>query len=381
MPKLRVLHVVTISFTLPYFIGNQFNYFKEKGVDYYVVASPSPHFLAYADEMSFKPFPIIISRTFSPIQDFKSILAVRKVILENKIDLVIGHTPKGGLIAMIAAFISGLRNSVYVRHGIMFETSKGLKRILLIAVEKLTGALAKKVVCVSPSILKISNKKKLSSHSKNFLLGRGTCNGINGTRFNKLNIPISTINDLKRQYDIQPKELLVGFVGRIVNDKGINELYEAWQIVKKKLANVKLMLVGPFEERDGILSDLKAKIIADKTIICTGLINNAAPFYALMNVFILPSYREGFPTVVLEASAMELPILTTRVTGCQDAIIDQVSGMFISFEPNDIAQKIIDYLLNETLANQHGKNGRKFVLENFEEEIVWKEIETKLLTI
>lgn len=381
MSKLRVLHVVTISFTLPYFIGNQFKYFKEKGVDYFVVASPSSHFLAYADEMSFKPFPIIISRTFSPIQDFKSILAVRKVILENKIDLVIGHTPKGGLIAMIAAYISGLRNSVYVRHGIMFETSKGLKRILLIAVEKLTGALAKKVVCVSPSILKISNKKNLSRHSKNFLLGRGTCNGINGSRFNRLNIPTSTINDLKLHYDIQPNELIVGFVGRIVNDKGINELYEAWQIVKKKLANVKLMLVGPFEERDGIPSDLKAKIIADKTIICTGLINDAAPFYALMNVFVLPSYREGFPTVVLEASAMELPILTTRVTGCQDAIVHQESGMFISFEPNDIAQKIIDYLLNKTLANQHGKNGRKFVLENFEEKIVWKDIETKLLTI
>lgn len=381
MSKLRVLHVVTVSFSLPYFIGSQFSFFKEKGIDFFVVASPSSHFLTYADKMAFKPFPVIISRTISPLQDFKSIWAVRKIILENKIDIVIGHTPKGGMIAMIAAFILGIEKRVYFRHGIMFETSKGVKRILLIAIEKLTGALAKKVVCVSTSILQVSNNKKLSNYSKNFLLGRGTCNGIDGSRFNKLNISLSTMSELKQKYNIQPKEMVVGFVGRIVNDKGIIELYNAWQIVKKKLINVKLILVGPFEKRDSISTVLRSNIIADTTIICTGLIDDAAPFYGIMDVFILPSYREGFPTVVLEASAMELPVLTTRVTGCRDSIIDQVTGMFITFDPNDIAQKIIDYLLNEKIANQHGKNGRKFVIENFEQEIVWKEIESKLLSI
>jgi len=379
MPRLKVLHVVSISFSLPYFIGEQFTFFKQRGVDFQVVASPSAHFLSYSEKMDFDPFPIVIKRSVSPLQDLKSIFAIRRLILNEKVDIVIGHTPKGGMIAMVAAFLAGNKKRVYVRHGIMFETSSGIKRLLLISIERLTGFLAKKVVCVSPSILKVSNDKRLSKRKHNFVLGKGTCNGIDGIRFAPENVSHEVKEQLRCQYNIAVDDQVVGYVGRIVNDKGIRELYDAWQIVKLQRPGVKLLLVGPFEERDGLSLKLKEDILADCTIICVGLVNDVLDYYSLMNVFVLPSYREGFPTVVLEASAMELPVVTTRATGCIDSIINRETGRFTSLAPEDLASNILFYLVNREVAQNDGRKGREFVVDNFSQHIVWEEIENKVI--
>ena len=163
-----------------------------------------------------------------------------------------------------------------------------------------------------------------------------------------------------------------------MNDKGINELISAWEGLLKSHLNIKLLLVGPFEDRDSVPETVKTYISNTPSIIHTGLIGDIAPYYALMNIFILPSYREGFPTSVLEASAMELPVLTTKATGCRDSIIEGHTGMFISFDISDIIDKVSIYLNNPSFALAHGKNGRSFVLENFQQERLWEEIGEKI---
>jgi glycosyltransferase involved in cell wall biosynthesis len=375
----KILHVVNISFVLPYYIGDQFDYFSAKGIKFHVACQPSAHFLEYSIEKNFIPYQVNILRQINVFEDLKAIYLLVKYIKKEGIDIVVGHTPKGGLIGMLAAYIAGINKRIYFRHGIMFETSRGAKQFILKTIERFTGFLATKVVCVSQSVIDFSNNKKLSAPYKNLLLNKGTCNGIDGlNKFNRGAIDATLLSNLRKRYNISSKDRVVGFVGRLVNDKGINELILAWKELLKGDSNLKLLLIGPFELRDTIPEITKSYILNTPTIIHTGLIEDIAPYYALMNIFILPSYREGFPTSVLEASAMGVPVLTTKVTGCRDSIIENETGIFIDLNPTDIVKKLKIYIDNPALASKYGQNGRDFVLKNFAQHKIWEEIEEKV---
>jgi glycosyltransferase involved in cell wall biosynthesis len=377
---MNILHVVNISFVLPYYIGEQFTYFDKKGNNFYVACSYSPHLMQYSIEKKFVPFPIPILRSINPIQDIKSIIALRQFIKANNIDIVFGHTPKGALIGMAAGYISGLKRRVYFRHGLMYETASGLKRFMLKTIERFTSNLATDVVCVSQSVIDKSNKEGLGNPEKNTLLGKGTCNGIDSYRFSPLTVSEVMRQELRAKFEIDLMDKVVGYAGRLVNDKGINELIAAWKLLLKEFDGIKLLLVGPFEERDSLPIDIKNFIVDNPSIIYIGMVDDVKPFYALMDIFILPSYREGFPTVVLEASSMEIPVITTRSTGCIDSIIENHTGRFTNISSSDIALNIKFYLLDMEVAKAHGLNGRKFVLANFNQQTIWSEIERKFLT-
>lgn len=378
--KEKVLHIIAVSFSINYFFGKQFSYLRKKNSnEYHLGCSPSNEFLELSKELDYIPFEVLITREISPFKDFKAILSVYRYIKKNKIDKVIGHTPKGGMIAMIASFLAGVSDRIYFRHGIIYETSTGLKRIVLKNIDRLSGFLATTVVCVSKSIKEISERDKLNDPKKNVVLGLGTCNGIDTeSKYNPYLFDNNAISLLKSKLSIKDEDFVVGFVGRLVKDKGINELINAWNIVKENYKNVKLLLVGPIETRDSISDYSKNKILEDTSIIFTDFVLDAAPYYNLMDIFILPSYREGFPTVSLEASSMEKPVLITKATGCTEAIIENVTGVFITYAPIDIASKIIYYLENKEIAKSHGKNGRMFVKQNFEQTKFWDIIAMEL---
>ncbi|RXK81839.1 glycosyltransferase family 4 protein [Filimonas effusa] len=378
---MKCLHVVNISFVLPYYIGGQFDFLRDKGVSFYVACTPSEFLNQYAEEKNFFSIPITVAREINIIKDVKSVFELVRVIRKNKIDVVIGHTPKGGLLAMTASYLAGRKNRIYFRHGLMYETSKGMKKVLLKSIEKLTGMLASKVVCVSPSVLEISNREALSDAGKNIILNRGTCNGIDLRRFNKTAVCHKRVEEVRRKYGINSDKKIIGYVGRLVNDKGINELVGGWRLLREKYSDIILLLAGPFEDRDSLPERTKEVLRNDESIICTGLIDEVELFYSMMDFFILPSYREGFPTVVLEASAMELPVLTTRVTGCCDSIRDGETGCFIENDPTDIANKMKYYLDNPEIAKEHGRNGRIFVEKNFQQEIIWNDIASLIFNL
>lgn len=377
---MKILHVVNISFVLPYYIGAQFDYFQKKGVSFFVACYPDDFFYQYAEAKHLTTLPANILREINIKEDFRTIRKLITEIRKNEIDTVIAHTPKGAMIGIIAAFCAGVKKRVYFRHGIMYETSKGFKRVMLKNIERLTSTLATRVVCVSPSVLEKSVAEKLTTKSKSLLLNKGTCNGIDAINlFNKSRIAQDQIEALRKQYNILPTDKVVGYVGRLVKDKGIQELLTAWRQVIASNPNAKLLLVGPYEQRDSIDQSFKDYVDQEPSIIHTGLMENVIPFYALMDVFILPSYREGFPTVVLEASAMKLPVITTRSTGCIDSIIENETGVFTEINADNIAEKINHYFINKDKAVTHGENGRRFVVENFDQKLIWQEIEEKIL--
>lgn len=374
---MNIVHVVNISFVIPYFLGKQLNWFVEKGHKEYIVCSPSDEMEEFSKRYSFEYKPIEVLRKISIGKDLKAVWSTYRYIKEVKADVVTGHTPKGGLVAMLAAWMARVPIRIYLRHGLVYETSTGLKRCLLVNIDRLASRLATKIVCVSPSVARRSVEDGLNPEWKQTVLAHGTCNGIDIERFSKDAIYNERTIALKHELGINEGDFVIGFAGRLVRDKGIIELVRAYQEIRKEHQNVKLMLVGMLEIRDALPEDVVKIIKEDKGIISTGYVGYATieQYYALMDVYVLPSYREGFPTSVLEASAMEIPVITTRATGCCDSILDGETGIFVNHDEKDLEQALQRLYDAPSLRENMGKAGRKFVEDNFRQDIVWKEIE------
>jgi glycosyltransferase involved in cell wall biosynthesis len=374
---MKVLHVVNIPFVVPYFLGEQLPYFGAKGYEEFVACSPSKELDDFAKRYEFNCLQVEILRKISILKDLKAVFAVAKYIRKNKIDIVTGHTPKGAMVAMLAAYISRVPKRIYLRHGLVYETAHGLKRKLLIAIDKLAATLATDVICVSPSVARRSLDDGLNKASKQTILANGTCNGIDVTRFDIATVASDDIDQLKSSLGISKNDIVIGYVGRLVRDKGIIELVQAFERLRGEYQNLKLLLVGMLEERDALPREIVNSIKANPNIITTGYVLNSEieKYYAMMDVFVLPSYREGFPTSVLEASSMSIPVVTTKVTGCIDSILDGKTGLFAEHTPESLANQIGYFCTDENRRKEYGANGRKFVVENFRQEIIWAEIE------
>lgn len=374
---MKILHVVTLYFQIPYFVGDQLVHFNEKGNEMHVICSPSDEIEKASKQKLFKYSEIPITRKISPISDLKSVYAIFKYIKKNKIDIVTGHSPKGSLLGMIASFIAKRPKRIYVRHGLVFETATGLKKTILRTMDKLTALLATKVICVSPSIYKKSLEYGLNKESKQVILSKGTCNGIDLDRFDKVNFSEEQINRLKDKNKIDKENIVIGFVGRLVRDKGVIELVDAFEMLQRKYNNITLLLVGMYEDRDALPAETKLKIEKNRNIVYTDYVQSSEiqNYYSMMNIFVLPSYREGFPVSVLEASSMSIPIIVSKVTGCIDAIEENVTGLFVQNTATSIQLALDKLIENEKLRKFLGGNARKFMENNFDQKVIWDEIE------
>ena len=375
--KQNILHVLSIYYQLHYFIGDQFLYFKGKGAHEHVICSNHENLKSYAKKMGFEYSSTPIQRHISLKTDLKSLIHISRYIRKNNIGIVVGHSPKGGLLAMLAAFICNVPTRIYFRHGLVYETATGFLRKLLIACDKITSLCATKIVCVSNSVLRQSIKDKLGSVNKQIVLGKGTCTGIDTRgKFNPENINPHKLSNLKSKWGIEDGDFVLGYSGRMAKDKGIPQVVQAFEMAKKKYPKLKLLLMGPFDSRDILPNAIKDKILNYKDIIWTDFIDEDQEyFYAMMNVYILASYREGFPIGILEAQSMGVPGITTKVTGCIDSIISEKTGLFIEdIDKNNIFEAIC-YYIDNNLNKQYSKNARKWVSDNFDQSIVWKHIE------
>lgn len=379
--RLKILNVTNIFFTLPYFFGDQLSYFTNKGYDISIVCSPDSNLKPFAEKHGCKFKEIFVPRVIAPKQIIICIWRLAKYMKNENFDIVCGHTPVGGLLAIISAWLIGVRKRVFFRHGLVYETSVGLKRKLLIGAEKLASRLATNVVCVSPYLIERSIADGLTDKRKMVLLNIGSCNGIDAKKkFNKENLNKEYLKGLRQKWNIKEDDFVIGFTGRLVKDKGIEELVAAFKVINEKYKNCKLLLVGMMEERDSISPNTVKEIKSNPRIIHTGLIlKDIEYYYAMMNVLILCTHREGFGSSLLEAAAMEVPTLTTNHSGSKDAIVENVTGRYIIMnDAKSIVDKVCDYIENEELRKKHGRQGRDWVLKNFQQEVIWKEIEAKI---
>lgn len=376
----KILHVVSVFFSIPFFLGDQLGHFGKKNYEVHVICSPSEKLADYSKRLSFRYKQVPVLRKISLLKDLWAVCCIFRYIKSNRLGVVCGHTAKGSLVSMIAAFLAGVPKRIYFRHGIYYETSVGLKRWIMLNIDRVTSWFSTVVVCVSPYVIERSLKDRLTARDKMILLNRGSCNGVDDIdKFNPSKISKSRESGLRSKLGICSSSFVIGYTGRLVRDKGIVELVDGYQILKGDIANLKLLLVGPLEERDSLPDYTLDLIKNDPNIISTGMIDDDIQYYySLMNVLVLPTYRDGFGTSILEASSMAIPVLTTAHSGSRDAIVDGETGVYIELTRNSIAEAIKVYVSNGELRRLHGSNGRKFVKMYFSQSIIWNEIESKL---
>lgn len=374
---MKSLHVFTLFVTAASFFDGQYGYLIKNGEQIDVAASTSDA-TEFNRSNGTRFIPITIARSISPLTDLRTIRQLREIIKNEKYDAVFGHTPKGAMVAMFASLLAGVKVRVYYRHGLIYTTAHGIRRFILKVVEQFTALCATYIVNVSPSLSKLAIKDKLNSDAKQTVFGMGTCGGIDTVdTFNPAKVSHNEVSALRHTLGIPDSAFVVGFCGRLCRDKGIIELIEGFKLFREAHPDidVRLLLVGPYDTRDILPQNIKDEIKSSPLIISPGSVShNYLPnYYSLMDVFVFPSYREGFGMTVIEASAMCLPILVSRSHGCVDSIHEDVTGRYIDLTPQSIASSLTE-MLNPQLRQRLGEAGRNFVTKNFERTAMWPTI-------
>lgn len=331
---MKVLHVFTLSRTAISFFDGQFKYLKEHGYETVLACKREDGIEEFAERNGVKYIPVEIPRSMSPVAIVKAIGAIRKIIKAEKPEAVFGHTPVGALVAMIAAKMAGVKNRIYYRHGIIYSTMACVKQKVFMAEEKFVSALATKIVNVSPSLAEKCAKDGINKREKQTVVGKGTCGGIDAQgNFNPALLDAERLVREREQLGLKGADIVFGFCGRFCKDKGTPELVEAFEMFKSRHPELKvrLLMVGPFDERDILPEETKKAMQESEDIVLTGRVlkMDIPLYYRLMDCFIFPSHREGFGMCVIEASAMEVPILVAPSHGCIDSIQEGVSGFYI----------------------------------------------------
>jgi len=372
---MKVLHVFTLAETAEAFFDGQFAYLTDGGQTIHLASSTEPN-ANFTRRNNIAFHQINIERRIDIPADIKAIWRLFHLIKKNRYDIVVGHTPKGALVALTAAKLAGVRCRIYYRHGLIYTTACGSMRFVLKSVERFTGFCATHIVNVSPSLSKLAVDDKLNSPSKQTVIGLGTCGGIDTTRqFNPELLSNIDKFTLKSELGISDNELVVGFCGRICKDKGIMELIDGFRSFRHDHPDSKLLLVGDFDTRDILPTSYKHEILENKNIIITGLIdkNKISLYYSLMDIFVFPSYREGFGVSVIEASAMQIPILVSTSHGCVDSIREHITGEYIALDAHGVSEGL-ETMQDRIKRMHYGLNGRKWVVENFDQRKMWPQI-------
>ncbi len=364
---IKLVSITTVAFSLRFLIGHH-KYLKDHGYDVHAVSSLDPLLEQFAGSHGVKTHPVEMARRVTPLRDLVSVFRLWRLLKRLKPAIVHSHTPKGGLLGMLAAGLAGVPVRIYHIHGLPFTIATGWKRAVLVGAEKVASAFASQVLCVSHSIRQVAIENKLCAGSKIKVLGNGSIAGVEALgEFNPLAIDPGAGLRTRSAYGIPEAALVIGFIGRIVRDKGMIELAGAWRLLSAEFPELHLLLVGPFEPQDPIPPDTERVLREDPRVHLVGTQWDVTKFYAAMDIFCLPTYREGFPVVVLEAGAMALPCVSTKVPGCVDAIVDEVTGILAA--PRDslaLASALRRYLKNPELRRQHGAAARHRTLREFD---------------
>ena len=321
-----------------------------------------------------KTYPVDLTRQITPIKDLKALWKLYRYFRKEKPDIVHTHTPKAGLIGMMAACFAKVPNRLHTVAGLPLMEASGLKRIILNFTEKLTYQCAHRIYPNSEGLYEFIVKNKFCPEYKLKIIGNGSSNGIDTAHFSPDFYSFEQKEEIRSGIEISNDAFVFCFVGRLVKDKGLNELMQAFIEINKKCRYAKLLLVGPLErELDPLSPETETEIRNHPDIISVGFQTDVRPYLAISDIFVFPSYREGFPNVVMQAGAMKLPCIVTDINGCNEIVEDGINGLIIPPKNKEQLQAKMQLLLeNSGLRNQIKQNARSMIISRYEQKMVWE---------
>ena len=331
----------------------------------------------YSEEEGIQVKAIEMTRKITPFKDLKAVWELYKLFKTEKPFIVHTHTPKAGTLGMIASKMANVPHRMHTIAGLPLVEINGLKRKLLNFVEKITYACATKIYPNSYGLVDIILDNNFTNMEKLKVIGNGSSNGIDTAHFDANQISAEKKESLKKESGIKPTDIVFIFVGRLVSDKGINELIKAFESINNEFNNTKLLIVGSYEaDIDPVHKTTIETIENHKDIITMGWQSDVRPFLAISNILVFPSYREGFPNVVMQAAAMKLPCIVTDINGCNEIINEGENGIIIPVKNTDAIYKAMKkmILMDPKEIKLIGENARKIIVSKYERQFIWDEL-------
>jgi lipopolysaccharide/colanic/teichoic acid biosynthesis glycosyltransferase/glycosyltransferase involved in cell wall biosynthesis len=314
---------------------------------------------------------VSISRNIDPWRDLVALTQLISLFRSTRPHLIDFGTPKAGLLGMLGGTITGVPCRCYTLRGLRLETMRGWKRQILRLTEWLACKCADRVICVSPSLRTQAVQMGIVKAEKTVVLGSGSSRGVEMDRFAPTVRNLSLAAQLRTSLCLPGSAPIIGFVGRFTRDKGIVELLDSYDELRTKIVGLRLLMVGDFEDGDLPPADVRARIERDPSVVRTGFVTDTAPYYHLMDVLALPTYREGFPGVPLEAAAAGKPTVTTNATGAVDSVVDGVTGFVVPVgDASALAESIHLLLQDRDLRGRMGRAAQERVRRDFRQEVI-----------
>lgn len=354
-------------------LKGQLKYFSSLGYKVYLLAPETLETIEFCSNENATLLPVPIEREINIISDFRSLLIIYRHLKKIKPDIINVGTPKMGLLGSMAAWLLRIPKRFYTCRGFRFEHEKGLKRAILKKMDNIAVNASHKVICISSSVEQLGINEGMFSKKDSIVFGNGSSNGLDLAFYNSDNYNQLVRQDLKTKIGATSK-FIFGFVGRIVDRKGINELYDAFLQIKHEYTNTHLLIVGKANLEQVSDKSLMNRLESDVNVTLTGYVNDVNDYMAMMDVFVLPAWWEGFGNTLIQAAAMGLPIISCDVTGCRDAVKHDFNGILIPPKNTPVLkEKMLEFMQDKRKRDFFGENGKKWAM-NFDSKTIWSEM-------
>ena len=374
--KKKIIRITTVPLALRYLLTGQMKFMKENGFDVLMISAEGKGLQEVIDGEGCPHIVVPMTRTISPIQDIKCLIQLIRIFKKEKPDIVHTHTPKAGLLGMMAAKICGVKLRIHTIAGLRFVTSTGVTRKILINMERLTSRMANHVWPNSFSLLQTVTENKLVQKKKLKVIASGSTNGIDLKRFSKDVLLPAKLNDIKKEVKYDPSLKYLLFIGRIVKDKGVEELLDVFTIIYEKDNGLRLVVVGSLEEALDPINEKAKEILSTHPGIVHIQWNDAVEYFInLASIYIHPSHREGFPNVLLQAGALKCPVVCSAISGNIDIVTHKKTGLlFETGNRGDLKEKLGFALDNPAIMKDYAGALYKSIHSNFDQRIVQQKL-------
>ena len=371
--KPRVAHVTTVDLSLRYLLLNQLQRIRDEGYEVFTISADGPD-VRVVEATGIPHFVVPMTRRITPIADLRCLWELVRIMRRERFDVVHTHTPKAGLLGQLAARLAGVPVVANTLHGFYFhDDTKPIPRRFYVWMERVAAKCSDTILSQNREDMATAVAEHIASPEQMKWLG----NGIDLAQFDRRRLADATLEELRREIGIDSNAPVIGFVGRLVEEKGILDLLQAAKTVIEAVPNAQFLIIGPCDEDkpDALRPEVAERYGVAVNCRFVGMRNDMPELYALMDVLVLPSYREGFPRAPMEASAMGVPSVVTDIRGCREAVDHEENGLLFPVGDVDtLAQFLIELLRDEERRTRIGLAGRRIAEARFDEQKVFDRV-------
>lgn len=367
----KLLIIVTVPVVLETWLKGQAK-FLSSCYDVSIITAASDKVTSIEEYENVHIRTMDFTRQINPFKDIKVLVQLFAYMIKEKPNIVYTLTPKAGLLGMIASWMAKINKRIHCVVGLPHLEANGIKKFILTATEKVTYLFSSKLYCNS---LNLQKTVALMTNKHVGVIGNGSVNGVDSEYFRDKLSEVEKLN-IRKGLGFKKNDFIIIFVGRIVKDKGINELVDVFTSLNKKHLHIKLLLIGDYKnETDYISKESEIMIKENSAIKYMKFQDDVRSFLCISDMFVLPSYREGLPNVLIEAGSLGVPLIATDINGCNEVIENNTNGLLvIKKDKVSLLNAIEKLIVNKQFYNKIKRNVRDSIIEKYDQKYFWNEL-------